>query len=173
MLNLFRTTRCRIHDRELEQDTVQVRYGLIRFRGEYLAAKKTQFPHAKLFVMGGCRVGTKESQDVAYCPDCREAENRWNTENPDFDTHAVVSVAVQTQRRSLANSLGKRILRQAALEKPERLQKYQWIVYRISLNESVMYHSLDKTYAFPYATDDSQQFSDIKLLADHLTSRFG
>ena len=163
---------CTVHGRPLEREFVPVRYGLIRFREEYRKAATEQFPHTKKFVLGGCRVGRPREQEVMFCPECRAAESRWHEENPDFDDPSNVQNTITIARRDLPDSLAKRILKQSQLEKPERAERYLWIVYRLSLNECIAYNAEQKTYYYPYANCDSQSYSSISDIADALNMKF-
>jgi ankyrin repeat protein len=69
---------CAVHDMQLQEDTVPIIYGLILFTDEHLEASKN-FPNARKYTLGGC-VTTPESpetEEVLYCPSCREAEDKW------------------------------------------------------------------------------------------------
>ncbi len=172
MFGPFNTRRCRVHSRELQRGTATISYGLIRFPAHFLIAQRELFPCARTFVLGGCKIGTEKSREVLYCEDCREAELKWRHDNPDFDQRQAVSIAIESQRRELPDSLGKRILRQSELRTPERVRRYEWIIYRIALDESVLYHSRDKTYTFPHGRPNEQMFCDVQELAGHLTDRY-
>ncbi len=173
MFGLFTKKRCRIHGRDLRPDNVPIRYGLIRLPSNLRTAQRRLFPNANTSVLGGCRVGPKKFRDIFYCPDCRAAESKWREENPEFDTRSAVYISVQSQRRELPDTLGKQILRQSELKSPERAARYQWIVYRISLDQLVLYNSRDKTYTFPHGASGARSFSNVQELADHVTDRFG
>jgi hypothetical protein len=71
---------CSVHHVSLLHEEVPVRYGLIRFPPDYLQAKKTHFPNAYSFVLGGCLVSPTNpmARKMSYCPKCREAENAWH-----------------------------------------------------------------------------------------------
>lgn len=165
--------RCKVHDRPLEQDTVPVRYGLIRFREEYRKAAGNSFPHAKKFVMGGCRVGPPRESEVLFCPECRDAEAKWHEENPDFDDPTNVQVAVTIARRDLPDSLAKRMLKQCCLEKPERAGRFLWIVYRLSLNECIAYEAEQKNYHYPFGDDQCHAYQSASKLAGALNMKYG
>ena len=169
---VFGPPRCEIHGRILERDSVPVRYGLIKFRQEYREAQRTQFPHAKPFALGGCRLGPPVKQDVMYCSDCRAAELRWHQENPDFDVPANVVIEIQTARRSLADSVAKRLLRQSQLDRPERAGRFLWIVYRLNLEESVAFDAEKKVYLYPCNDETVTSYPNIKALADALNDRY-
>ena len=170
---MFRKKYCSLHGFELRLAVAPIRYGLIRLRPTYRDAKRATFPNARSYVLGGCRVGKQKTREVAYCPKCREVEAEWLLVKPDFDTASAVSVAVQTQRRDLPDSLGKRILKQGEIDSPERLRQFHWIVYRITLEDSVMYHSRDKTYTYIWGTDQKEEFPDALQLAKFLTCEYG
>ena len=99
----------KVHGRQLEQGSVPVRYGLIKFRDEYRRAAREHFPHAKNFVLGGCMLGAPREQEVMFCRECRAAESRCHDENPDFDNPSIVHGAITSARRDLPDSLAKRI----------------------------------------------------------------
>lgn len=165
--------RCKVHDRPLEQDAVPVRYGLIKFREEYRKAQREKFPHAKKFVMGGCRVGPARENEVMFCAECRAAESAWHDENPDFDDPINVHVAVTLARRDLPDSLAKRMLKQSCLEKPEREGRFLWIVYRLNLDECIAYEAEQKTYHFPYGDDQCHAYRSASKLVDALNTKYG
>jgi hypothetical protein len=168
----LRPKHCKVHGRQLEQDSVPVRYGLIKFREEYRRAASEHFPHAKKFVLGGCQLGAARQQEVMFCPECRAAESRWHDENPDFDDPSVVHGAVTSARRDLPDSLAKRILKQSQLEKPERVARVLWIVYRLSLNECIAYNAERRTYYYPYGNPDSRSYSSVSGVAGALNVKF-
>lgn len=164
--------RCKVHNLPLEQDAVPVRYGLIKSREEYRKAQRESFPRAKKFVMGGCRVGPAREKEVMFCPECRVAESAWHDENPDFDDPINVHVAVTLGRRDLPDSLAKRMLKQSQLEKPERVARFLWIVYRLNLGEVVAYHAEKKSYLYPYTTNESPCYANVEALACTLNERY-
>lgn len=165
--------RCKVHKCSLEQDAVPVRYGLIKFREEYRQANRESFPHAKKYVMGGCRVGPEREKEVMFCPECRAAESVWHEENPDFDDPTNVHIAVTLARRDLPDSLAKRLLKQSQLENPERVARFLWIVYRLSLDEVIAYNSEHKLYLYPFADEDSPRFAKLERLAEALNEEHG
>ncbi len=165
--------RCKVHNRPLEGDSVPVRYGLIKFRDEYRTAQRESFPHAKKFVMGGCRVGPASESPVMFCPDCRAAESVWHDENPDFDDPINVHIAVTLARRDLPDSLSKRMLKRGCLEKPERAGRFLWIVYRLSLSECIAYEAEQKTYHFPFGDNLCHAYQSVSKLANALNTKYG
>ena len=70
---------CRLHQASLLEGDAAVRYGLVRFPADYVAAKERLFPNSYSFVLGGCRVSptNPKTRKVQYCPQCREAERAW------------------------------------------------------------------------------------------------
>lgn len=150
-----------------------VRYGLIRFRPEYLEAQRMSFPHAKTFVLGGCLIGSKKTAEVRYCRDCREAEQRWHEENPDFNDPQNVIRAVENARRDLPDSLGKRILRQSQLPRPERNGQWSWRVYQIGLEECVYFDTKARVYTHVDVSDNQATFDDAASLVDFLNNKYG
>lgn len=164
--------RCSVHNRLLERDSAPVRYGLVKFRDEYRQAANKHFPNAKLFVLGGCRLGPPEEREVLFCADCRAAESKWHEYNPDLDDAVRVQQDVTTARRDLPDSVAKKLLKQSQLEKPERVDRYLWIVYRISLYERIAYNSEQQTYHYPYAGSNSAYFGSVSDLASALNKKF-
>ncbi len=75
---------CSVHKVKLQEEEVPVRYGLIRFSADYIAAKNELFPNAKSFVLGGCIVSptNAKTRNVKYCPQCRAAESAWREAHP-------------------------------------------------------------------------------------------
>lgn len=168
----FRLNHCAVHDCPLQCDSVPIRYGLIKLRDEYRRAVKREFPHAKTFVLGGCRVGPPRNENVMYCPECRAAESKWNQENPDFDDPAKVKQAIESDRRDLPDSLAKRLLRQSQTENPERTNEYRWIVYRLTLDECIACNSQSRAYEYPYLKHNSRCYQSIRDLAATLDAMF-
>lgn len=76
--------RCSVHGGKLVPDVVPVRYGLIRFSAELVAARRRGFPNAKSFAMGGCleHPDNPKTRAVRYCVNCREAEATWHAAHP-------------------------------------------------------------------------------------------
>ncbi len=67
-----------LHAVQLEPGTATILYGK---RNEVVddATAQRAFPHARSHILGGC-VTFKNSphlQAVKFCPQCRDAENRW------------------------------------------------------------------------------------------------
>jgi hypothetical protein len=164
---------CPIHSCQLEEGSVPLRYGLIRLRPDYLQAQKTYFPYAKTFMLGGCMIGPQKTATVRFCHECRRAEQSWNDENPDFNDPAAVGLAVETARRDLPDSMGKRILRQSQLQCPEREGQWSWCVYRIALQECVYFESRLKVYTHVDSLYNQSTFSDVKALVEFLDRKFG
>lgn len=69
---------CRVHPRDrLVVDTVRVTYGLLLNERGFEQAERDSFPDARAFADGGCVTGQVAYQEVAYCPECRRARERW------------------------------------------------------------------------------------------------
>ncbi len=68
---------CQIHDYWLEPAKVRVSYGLPNFDDEYLEAKRSLFPHAHSYVLGGCTLGEERYIERMVCHKCRVAEKEW------------------------------------------------------------------------------------------------
>lgn len=75
--------KCKVHGTALKNGTVPIRYGFPAGPPVgYFEAERSLFPNAKSFMIGGCLVGNnKSSQRVRYCPECREAESAWTSQN--------------------------------------------------------------------------------------------
>jgi len=170
---LLGSKHCKVHDRPLERDSVPVRYGHIRFREEYRVAASESFPHAKKFVLGGCLVGPPREREVLFCPECRDAESNWHEENPDFDDPTNVGVVINIARRDLADSLAKRMLKHGLLEKPERVGRFLWVVYRLNLRECIAYEAEQKNYVYPFRDDQCRTYRSVADLADALNEKYG
>jgi hypothetical protein len=78
---------CSVHKVGLLEEEMPVRYGLIRFPADYLAAKRQHFPNARAFVWSGCLVSptNPKTRVVKYCPRCREAERAWRGAHPKME----------------------------------------------------------------------------------------
>ncbi|PYS51016.1 MAG: hypothetical protein DMF68_05600 [Acidobacteria bacterium] len=87
--------RCPVHGELLKRDKVEIIYGLIEFKPEYLEAEKRLFPYANTEDYGGCVIdnvvnpcdGTEvqaspKYAEVLYCQRCRIAEAKWNKTHP-------------------------------------------------------------------------------------------
>jgi hypothetical protein len=71
-------TRCRVHPwRALRADTVRIAYGYSITRNGFGKAHAERFPNANESWDGGCEVHYQSFTNVAYCPDCRRAYDRW------------------------------------------------------------------------------------------------
>ena len=76
---------CSVHHADLRAQRVEIVYGLPAeaFDSEYQRNQATLFPHANEWVSGGCCSTTfgefksPTSQVVGYCPQCRQAFDRW------------------------------------------------------------------------------------------------
>ena len=79
-------SKCKLHKTEFEKKSVKITYGLIRLTKEYLEAKKTLFPNAGSYVLGGCRVGDEKVIEMKFCQMCFDAEINWSSEN---QTHKI------------------------------------------------------------------------------------
>ena len=126
-------------------------------------------------MLGGCVVGpqSKREEEVLYCPDCREAEARWNEGHPDFDVPVKVLGAVQAARRDLPGSAAKSLLRESQLSEPEPVGRFLWIVYRFSSGETVAYNAETRVYLYPYVGEQSPTHADVAALASVLNERNG
>ncbi len=73
---------CEVHDCELEQDTIPIRYGLFCFPPEYIEARDRLFPYARTVacIDDGFR-SDRTAMEVSYCPLCRRelaSSKRWS-----------------------------------------------------------------------------------------------
>ncbi len=75
---------CPVHCEPFKRDSVPVKYGLIRYSDEYIAAKYAGFPWSASSVNGGCVVSPDSPKDryVEYCQQCRANEAMWHEEHP-------------------------------------------------------------------------------------------
>ena len=73
--------KCEVHGEILKLDTVPIRYGLIKFGGDYYKIILAEFPNANSGVLGGCIVMEETDAEVLYCAKCRDAEARWQKEH--------------------------------------------------------------------------------------------
>ena len=67
---------CELHNITTLPDRVHIEYGL--FDRGFLLARDKYFPNAWTWVGGGCVEQEKKTQEVKYCPKCREEEKRFN-----------------------------------------------------------------------------------------------
>jgi hypothetical protein len=70
---------CRLHQCDLQEGAVEVKYGLRRLKDAYRKAKKEQFPNSNLEAFGGCYFSESfpKTATVRYCEQCRVAERAW------------------------------------------------------------------------------------------------
>jgi hypothetical protein len=74
---------CEVHSTPLAEDTVPIVYGLPpRLTQEQRDRIIASFPHARTYYGGGCVVGSKTKARVSYCPECREAQAKWEADHP-------------------------------------------------------------------------------------------
>jgi hypothetical protein len=73
-------TRCEVHNRELVEDLVPIRYGFLIPEFVDQEVRRTRFPHAISYYSGGCVVGAAREARVMNCPACRDAEREWSKE---------------------------------------------------------------------------------------------
>ncbi|MBC7930978.1 MAG: energy transducer TonB [Rubrivivax sp.] len=91
----FAGENCPVHGLALMKDKVEIRYGLIEFKSNYLKAEKKHFPFANTASYGGCIVEWEENPcdgkrvqrspkfaEVLYCPKCRAAQQKWAKAHP-------------------------------------------------------------------------------------------
>lgn len=72
---------CHVHECELKTDTVPILYGTpITPTQAELDVPNALFPRAGLIVGGGCCVGEQTTAEVQYCPQCRVAHDRWESQ---------------------------------------------------------------------------------------------
>lgn len=73
---------CEVHDCELEQGTIPVRYGLFRFPPEYIEARDRLFPYARTVAcIDDCFRSDCTEMEVSYCPACRRelaSSKKWS-----------------------------------------------------------------------------------------------
>lgn len=70
---------CPVHGSLFLSDRVPIEYGLIRYSAAYQEARNTLFPYAHTHVLGGCCVEEEKEWEVLYCPECRQAEQMWQS----------------------------------------------------------------------------------------------
>ena len=71
---------CNIHNKKLVNDKVQNRVGMPPAPPEgFYEARKTLFPHSNTFATGGCLMPQPDVVKVRFCPDCRDAEKKWQS----------------------------------------------------------------------------------------------
>ena len=71
-------TSCSVHLVPLQEDTVQVVYGMpLPIDYELYIAEKTEFPYAKTFSNAGCLRASTSRARVRYCPECRSARAKY------------------------------------------------------------------------------------------------
>jgi hypothetical protein len=74
-------THCHVHQEELLQDTVPVRYGYPVYPRGYWEARQKFFPFSNRYVHGEVLTeNSPKTQKVDYCSLCRIAEEKWNNE---------------------------------------------------------------------------------------------
>jgi hypothetical protein len=74
----------------LKADKVEIIYGLVMFDSDYTEVVNKRFPYANSVAYGGCVIRTEMNPcdgnmvqtsprfaEVAYCPACRAAEEKW------------------------------------------------------------------------------------------------
>lgn len=86
----FEHKRCPLHRQRLNRDKVEIIYGLVLFKPEYVKAEKRRFPYANDAAYGGCVITTVTNPctgkevlsdpkfaEVMYCRRCRAAKQAW------------------------------------------------------------------------------------------------
>ena len=70
---------CEAHGVELQEDTVEIVYGLPDFSEGHLEALRSMFPNANTVYFGGCTVMPElpKTTVVLYCRPCRQAKKEW------------------------------------------------------------------------------------------------
>jgi hypothetical protein len=68
---------CEIHGLPLDYGLAEIAWGLPAFSEPYELARRTIFPHSRLFSYQGCVIDDSTHMPVRYCPRCREAESAW------------------------------------------------------------------------------------------------
>ena len=75
-------TICEIHGCEFKPQMVGISYGLPSLDDPYFEARSTQFPNSRMFILGGCCVGSVGYEiEVLVCLECRQIEERWREKN--------------------------------------------------------------------------------------------
>jgi hypothetical protein len=136
---------------------------------EYLGAQKKLFPNSRTFVLGGCIVGDAKTATVSFCGDCREAEQRWQENNPEFNQAANVFWRVQRLRRDLPDSIGKRLLLESQLKSPEKREDYLWLVFKIGIRENVLFDARSGSYVLQDDSGHRFSFDNLQALAEFLS----
>jgi hypothetical protein len=69
---------CERHRQTLMEDLVNIQYGALRARsGDAATASRTQFPHARASIVGGCVPSCAKRARVLYCEACRASRLEW------------------------------------------------------------------------------------------------
>jgi hypothetical protein len=83
--NLLRGKTCQVHGLALEEVIVPIRYGMISFDDELLAAMGNSFPNATDPFRAGCVEDAYTHVRVKHCVRCVEAKRAWLVAHPDID----------------------------------------------------------------------------------------
>jgi hypothetical protein len=81
-------TVCEVHHANMHTQTVPIEYGLLmRPDPEFATARERDFPHATVFVPGGCTVGEKTLAKVRVCPMCAKKRDEWLESHPEVSPY--------------------------------------------------------------------------------------
>ncbi|MFC1737988.1 ankyrin repeat domain-containing protein [Planctomycetota bacterium] len=104
---------CSVHHIQLQKDTVPAIYGTVGFSDEYLKAYK-EFPNSNNEAfMGMGNIYSPSTEEVLYCPNCREAKSKWSEQLSAIDKAKLLREIKESTNINQADANGLTLLRTA------------------------------------------------------------